>query len=721
VPVARGSAVASFFAQTRALALLMWRYWRRGALPSPRVDGAARRRSGFVLRVLFLFVFVHVGYRAGAQCAQLQGDAAERAVQWLLLGLAGWSAIVGFVGGGVAVRGIQGPLYAAWLDALPLRESSRLAVAIFQSPGAQVLSVGALLGALHMPLGGGLPRALALGLAWSTVSVLFGTACVRLLRTMVSPSGVMRAATFLVPMQLLFFVVLYSAPSLAQWVNGAWLVGALQPFAKGLLETAAWLPGSPSLAAATLLSAGAIGAAERIGYDHVDVIPNRRPRPVAARLLTLRDVERVLVAREPQRTLVWFSFAYCALITAATLYLPLARSAAPSPPPPNAPEGIPAVGAICVATFLAYGAMAARASRLAARDLIARPMLAPLPVLPSELLRGKAEGIRRQGIFVASPILALIALPGTAADHATVAWRIAAAFAGLWLTAEGTVAVAFLTKGLGSEQTRVTTMTTFGLEGFLLLLPLMGVATAPYAWGAAVSLACVGLVSFEARRAALGCIRWLDDGDAFEHETPVWRALLVFTAFQAAQSLVSRVLLVSPLAPSTAEAVGYVVSAGALVALTLQGRRDLPPLEVWGRPALLVVGVFAGLASGALALTYGHWLEHLGIDFATTGATSTALPFAAATLVAAPVAEETFFRGWLQPAVHQQDPRRRRWVAIGIAAFAFAAVHPPLAFVPVLFLGLLTGGLFFASGGIAAGVLAHAAHNLVVLVGGTGG
>ena len=59
--------MASPLPQARALGLVMWRYWRRGPLPSPRVDGTARRGSGFVLRLLFLLVFVNVGYRAGVQ------------------------------------------------------------------------------------------------------------------------------------------------------------------------------------------------------------------------------------------------------------------------------------------------------------------------------------------------------------------------------------------------------------------------------------------------------------------------------------------------------------------------------------------------------------------------------------------------------------------------------------------------------------------------------
>jgi membrane protease YdiL (CAAX protease family) len=100
------------------------------------------------------------------------------------------------------------------------------------------------------------------------------------------------------------------------------------------------------------------------------------------------------------------------------------------------------------------------------------------------------------------------------------------------------------------------------------------------------------------------------------------------------------------------------------------------------------------------------------------GAPTYALSFMA--LVAAPLAEETFFRGWLQQAIERQDQRRRSWLAVAVTSFAFAAVHPTLAFVPALVLGAVTGGLLFSSGGLAAGMLAHALHNgMVLLYGGS--
>jgi membrane protease YdiL (CAAX protease family) len=164
------------------------------------------------------------------------------------------------------------------------------------------------------------------------------------------------------------------------------------------------------------------------------------------------------------------------------------------------------------------------------------------------------------------------------------------------------------------------------------------------------------------------------------------------------------------------------VSAAGLLALTFQARRDLPPLRLWAPPpplavaGLLGLGIAAGLSSGALALGYQRGLVRLGVDLGAPPAHGPDYALGLMALAAAPLAEETFFRGWLQPALLRQDDKHRAWLAVVVTAFAFAAVHPPLAFAPAFVLGAVTGGLLLASGGLAAGMLAHATHNLVILL-----
>jgi len=84
-------------------------------------------------------------------------------------------------------------------------------------------------------------------------------------------------------------------------------------------------------------------------------------------------------------------------------------------------------------------------------------------------------------------------------------------------------------------------------------------------------------------------------------------------------------------------------------------------------------------------------------------------------VVLAPLVEEIFFRGWLQNAIIGELPERRAWLAPLLAAFAFAAVRPPLAFVPILVLGVVCGFLYQRTRSVAPGIAAHATHVAVAL------
>jgi len=131
----------------------------------------------------------------------------------------------------------------------------------------------------------------------------------------------------------------------------------------------------------------------------------------------------------------------------------------------------------------------------------------------------------------------------------------------------------------------------------------------------------------------------------------------------------------------------------------------------------MLAGVFGGIASGGLALGYLVLLERLGVELPeTSGASRAAIGVMAIGL--APFAEEIFFRGWLLTCIEDElSPRRRPWLAPLVGAFAFAAVHPPLSFVPVLALGLVTSLLFARTRALGPGIVAHVLHNgLAVLL-----
>lgn len=84
--------------------------------------------------------------------------------------------------------------------------------------------------------------------------------------------------------------------------------------------------------------------------------------------------------------------------------------------------------------------------------------------------------------------------------------------------------------------------------------------------------------------------------------------------------------------------------------------------------------------------------------------------------VAAPVAEEIFFRGLIQTVAFNLTARRR--LAVIFASLAFGAVHfPNPETVPALVaFGLVLGWLYERTGSLAAPILVHAIFNLKTLI-----
>ena len=133
------------------------------------------------------------------------------------------------------------------------------------------------------------------------------------------------------------------------------------------------------------------------------------------------------------------------------------------------------------------------------------------------------------------------------------------------------------------------------------------------------------------------------------------------------------------------------------------------------RPAWLLAGALAGIASGALAVGYLLLIKRLGVELPeTSGMSRVAIGVMAIGL--APFAEEIFFRGWLFTCIEDElSPGGKRWLAPLLGAFAFAAVHPPLSFVPVFLLGLVTSLLFARTRALGPCVVAHVLHNSITV------
>ena len=79
------------------------------------------------------------------------------------------------------------------------------------------------------------------------------------------------------------------------------------------------------------------------------------------------------------------------------------------------------------------------------------------------------------------------------------------------------------------------------------------------------------------------------------------------------------------------------------------------------------------------------------------------------------VAEELFFRGILQRIFIQMT--RRPWIGIIITAIIFSALHGQfLGFIPRMVLGIVLGALYWYSGSLYPGMLAHFLNNAVQIV-----
>jgi uncharacterized protein len=141
----------------------------------------------------------------------------------------------------------------------------------------------------------------------------------------------------------------------------------------------------------------------------------------------------------------------------------------------------------------------------------------------------------------------------------------------------------------------------------------------------------------------------------------------------------------------------------------------------FGGPADLGLGVAAGVVSYLLVVVYGNLIRVLG-DHADLGKEATQLSghglgagfwiFAVAVAVAAPVAEEIYFRGLTQPAL-QRHLGGVGGVALTAVLFGFAHLgsNPVEAVVPLGLFGAVLGVLAWKTGRLGPGIVAHMTFN----------
>ena len=174
--------------------------------------------------------------------------------------------------------------------------------------------------------------------------------------------------------------------------------------------------------------------------------------------------------------------------------------------------------------------------------------------------------------------------------------------------------------------------------------------------------------------------------------------------------------IVGPLAAQAA--MGLVIFVGAR--LVLAGQAEPPRLVAvrrLGTVPLVLIGI-GGFLAQVSALSGARLLSAAAPAETTIGISPGGwLMVFATSVVAAPILEEIFFRGLLQPVLS------RRSALLGVVATAalFGLAHgleTPFRAVPAFGQGLVLGGVVLLTGRLRSAVVVHAVNNALVLAAG---
>ena len=686
--------------ELQAMGLLVLRSWHR---MGPRLRGGrkpepTRGVSAVLMRLVFIALLYNFGFSASLRIGRDPDPSAP----------ATWCAIgAGLFGLAIALslelpspRTPTQPLKSELLELLPLSRFSKLVLLLAQAFVALPLALGLAI-SLHQELSpeSSLFPALLLGFSLFVAFVVAGACLGKFLKLKLSAYRASRLG-WLSGVLMLIAMLLFQVGSIGKFLPRPSLALDL---GRALIGQGVW----STVAKLALLSALFGLTFFRLERGH-ELSEPVRPGPTASGFgggADMRTLERLLSSREPGGRLQvpLATFTGGAFVGWLTWELQAHASS------PRFIWNFVVIMTLQLVTTLGMQ----RATRGATRDMLARPLLGALPILPSDTLASKAGALRRTLLLVAAPITFVLVSARWHPDWLLeLSWRVGATLIAVGVYASAATYVAFLTAGLGSTRPRGG---VFGsLESFLLTIPFASVLFAPGPGSAALSLLTLGALAFEARRAALRTIDWLDDAER-EHGTEVWRALVVFGGFQGAQLLTQQLAsaftgLVSP----TVQMLGaYSLAALALWLMTEREQETTPPLQ---RAKLAPLGLLAGALSGAFAWLYLRVVHPVveGAPHLEMNNTGEAVLVAVAIIAVAPIVEERFFRGWLQPAL-ESSLGARRYLAPVFAALAFAAAHPAYSFAPVLVLGLLNGLVMLRFRSLSACVVAHAVHNALAL------
>ena len=682
------------------MALLVLRSWYR---MTPRLRGGrkpepTRGASAVLIRLVFAALMYNFGFTSSLRIPQQPVPAWS--ATWAGLGMGFFALGMSFALELPSPRMPTQALKSELLELLPLSRVSKLFLLLAQAFMGLPLMLGLVL-SLHSEMApeGSLLGAVLLALALFVTFALAGACLGRLTKRAFSAYRASRLSWLSIVPMVTGILLLQLAPVMTSMPKPPLGDG----LGRAMLGQDVW--GAVAMLSATSLLFGGLFAWLEHGQELSQPI---RPGPTASAFsngVNLRLLERVLTRREPGGSFqVPFAALFCTAFVGWGAWKLQAQA-------PNSRFLWNLMVIIVLQMVTTVGMQ--RASRGAARDMLARPLLGCLPISPSDTLASKANTLRATLLMIAAPIALVLAAsywhPGWLPR---LAWRVGVTLTAVGIYASAATYVAFLTAGLGSTRPRGG---VFGsLESFLVIVPFASVLFAPNPWSAVLSLLTLGALTFEARRAALRTIDWLDDAER-EHGTEVWKALVVFGGFQGAQLLTQQLAsaFTGVLSPTVQMLGAYSFAALALWLMTQREQESAAPLQ---RAKLAPLGLLAGALSGAFAWLYLRLLHPVaaGAPRLEVHGTAEAVLVAVAIVGVAPIVEERFFRGWLQPAL-AQSLSGRSYLAPIFTGLAFAAAHPAYSFIPVLVLGLLNGFLMLRFRSLSACVVAHAVHNALAL------
>ncbi len=188
------------------------------------------------------------------------------------------------------------------------------------------------------------------------------------------------------------------------------------------------------------------------------------------------------------------------------------------------------------------------------------------------------------------------------------------------------------------------------------------------------------------------------------------RAILTFVAFLAIQFVGANVVHGRG---KLAELAVYATASLALVVATFVTRGVRRAIGPW-TPRFALFAIPIGVGIGAFAITYARLAKPFGIEMNTANDLPLAVGFLAYVVVA-PISEELFFRGWIQPVIAEETSQSFARLAPVVTAILFMLVHEPASYAPSLLVGLAAGLLRRRTHSVIPGIIVHALSNALIL------